>query len=242
MNLNLLKISGSTLALLSAAPAPEPVPRNAEPPPVLYYWHGTPVAGREDEAWTVVIRLENHFQANYLERAPVRVFTPAFGEQSSAHWFIPYADVVRGEEMGEVLSQDEGWRALMAQRAELLRTAENTGTFLFHLGGLPPRKAPKPYRWLQVTHSPLTKMPLAERLARRVVDHLEASYDQIDAHAYTSDMTDRGAIYWMVDFNNLAEWSSFRAELQRDDAYVEMFAEAEGLFFEDRTTDAMLRD
>ena len=240
MNLDLGKSAALTLAALAALPAPEPTPQAAELQPVLYYWEGSPLEGVEGDAWALVTQMENHFRANYFESSPVRVFTEAFEPERTAHWFVPHESVAQIATVRPLLEEDEGWGALVQRQAQLFDVG--TSTLLFHLGGLPPKKAPKAFRWLQVTHSPLTKMPLAERHARRVVEHLEAGYSEIDAHAYTSDLADRTAIYWMVDFDSVVEWSAFRLELQRDDEYIELFEAADGLFIEERTTDTMIRD
>ena len=245
MNLNLWKSPApvlAALAALSAAPSPAPCPQEPEYPPVLFYWINPTLEEAQDTAWPLVRQMENHMRVNHFEDYPARVFTEAWGAERTVHWFVPFADLADRFRVEPIVHGDEGWKALLARQEGAFDLEQARSYYLVHLGGLAPKKSPRQRRWLRITYSAPTKMPLAERFVRDVMNHLEASYDGIDAHAYTADFQDPSAIFWMIDYDTPESWTAFRAKLQADDAYVEMFERAEGLFLEDRTSEVMIRD
>jgi len=238
MNLNLWKSLGLALAALSAAPTPQ----EGAPPPVVYYWFNPVLEGAEDTAWPLVIQMENHMGMNHLDDYAARVFTEGFEEEQNVHWFVPFESLGEWHRASQVINKDEGWQALLDRQAGVFDLERSRELLLVHLGGLPPKKTPKPWRWLQTTHSLPSKRPQAERFARDVANYLEATYEGIDAHVYTADFDDPSAIFWMIDFDIPVKWTTFRAKLQGDDAYLELFERAEGLFLEDRTTEVIIVD
>jgi hypothetical protein len=247
MNLNLAKswfllLPALALAPATGSPGPAPTPQGGTPPPVLFYWSCPVVEAVESEAWSLVIQMENHMAMNHLDDYAARVFTEGFGETRTVHWFAPFESLAERIRVEEVVSADEGWQALLDRREGLFDLERLQLRHLVHLGGLAPKKTPKPWRWMQTTHSLPSKRVRAERFARDVADYLEATYDEIDAHVYTADFQEPSAIYWMIDFDSPVEWTAFRARLQGDDAYLDLFDRAEGLFLEDRTTEMIIVD
>jgi hypothetical protein len=230
------------LLVLASATRPEgTAARASDSLPILFYWTQPYVEGQEGQARTLMWQVEAHINANYADSVHVAVFEDIFGG-GTFHYFNKLADLPSAWELGDVLTRDEGWNAL-TERAETLfdERAAWRGN-LFPLAGAPFPPTPRPYRWLRVTRTHRSKLPLAQRFAARVVEHLEARYPEIDARAYSADLHDPGAIYWMFDYDDLAAWESVRARMLADDDYVALYEGADDLFIEEETKEWMIVD
>jgi hypothetical protein len=146
------------------------------------------------------------------------------------------ADVIARE---EVLQADEGLQALVDQVTAVCGEAP-TVTDVYPLGG--PNFDPRinSYRFFQTTRSPHSRVPLARSFARRVAEYLEARYEAMDVRTYSADAQDSTLIYWFYDYYSEASWDRIRLELLDDEDYLQLYREADGLFYDEDMTEAEL--
>ena len=113
--------------------------------------------------------------------------------------------------------------------------------YLFHLAGPLESTMDRAFRELTRTRSSYFNAPAARRLAIRIIEHLESTYDQVDARLYSPDIEDPQALYWMIDVESTSIWESFRRRLLADDTYIELMREGHALFHEDAESDLLAR-
>ena len=178
---------------------------------------------------------ENHPDAR------LRILTNSFTKNDTVHWFMEHEGLTARMQFERELETDRGWDAIMEEAAQNFDLENDFIVSLFPLGGAGLDDRSKPVRQLRVTHSSPERTLAAQRFARRVVEYLEATYEAVDARAYSADFSSPGTIYWMVDYENPSTWESIRGALLEDDAYSELLEGGEGLFLEESTVQ-MMRD
>jgi hypothetical protein len=205
-----------------------------EPRPVLFYREIPVVEGHWEDALELWSRHGAHFGANYHD--------DQFGASTEGvlRAFVVYPSYQESLETAAELAVDEGWQALQELGRDTL--LEERSLHLFPLGGADfDGFFEDSLAVLRVTRSPFSKVPEARNFARRVADHLEATYPGMDASTYSADLDDPTAIYWIFDHRDLAAWEHVRTLLVDDEIYLDLYREAEGLFLDDETTEVRIR-
>jgi hypothetical protein len=213
----------------------------AEDQSIIFLWKGPVRDGREgSDVSNILARYLAYTEVHYPD-SPVRVFSSRSRSSSFLYWFREHDDLASRQQLERTLGADEGWQALEREWGEHFGVEEEESiVYLFPIGGAARDDGSKFYRWLRVTRSPAMQVPLARAFAKKVVEHLEANYPGLEAPAYSADKSDPAAIYWMIDYESSSTWESIRARLLEDRTYVEMFREAEDLFFEEATSDFLV--
>jgi tetratricopeptide (TPR) repeat protein len=208
--------------------------------PVLIYAERPLPAHGDYDAGDLFVRVHNYAEANFASFGRGQSFTNRFGSPPTSHLFASFRDVESLLEFERQASRDEGWTALLGQ-VDAKVGVEGLRRYLFLLGGadaVPERG----YRWMQVTRASQPDVPLARRLARDLVEYLDEHYEQINARVYTADLHDPGALFWFVDYKNLAAWRAVQAALVSDEGYLELAAAGRELFLPEEPNEALLFD
>jgi len=220
---------------LALAASTDPGPRQeSEQTPVLFYREIPVVEGHWDEALDLWGRRGAHVRSNY------HLNPHDASSEGTLRVLVIYPSFEAALETVAEMARDEGWQALQELGRDIFR--EERSSYLFPLGGAAfDGFYPDSLAVLRVTRSPHSKIPQARNLARRVVEHLEATYPGLDASAYSPDLDDPEAIYWIFDYSDLATWERTRASLVDDRIYLDLYREAEGLFQDELTREVVLR-
>ena len=163
-----------------------------------------------------------------------------FRNNDTAHWFQEHPSLAARRSWENQMEDDEAWRGLTDSLAENFKMDEAQRTYLFHVAGPRTYDASKTIRRLRVTRAAPFKVPAARRFAARVVEYLEEQYEGLDARAYSADVHDPQAVYWMIDFDSTTVWESVRRYLLEDDDYIELMAEGDALFLESGTSELLV--
>ena len=217
-----------------------PAPLQDAETAVVFYWTGLPREESVSDARTLMLQLQAHIDSNYSQDYPLRVYGPVLEGVRRTHWFGTFSGIGDRIRVEQLLERDGAWQSMVDGLDDTFEPDSIWMGYLYHLGGASPAGGSTGERWVRTTYSPLMKMPAAQQRARRIAEHLEANYPEIDASVYTAEYHDRSMIVWMIDYHDLDAWSRFRAKLVRDDVYVDLYEGTEGLFLEQRTTETMM--
>jgi hypothetical protein len=230
-----LAVAGPLALAISPAPGSMTV-QAVEEMPMLFYWKG-PIGEGPDgsNVPNLLMRTTDYAKAHYPEM-PVRILM-GLTEGSTVYWFEEHESFAAQVQLGRKMQRDDDWRAINAEWDATFDQDRAETAFLFPLGGAGPDEGAKPLRWLRITHSPPALVLRAQRLAGRVAEYLEANYPGVDARAYSSDIKDASAIFWMIDYENTSSWESIRRRLLKDEEYARLFDGSESLFLEEAGTE-----
>jgi len=207
--------------------------RAAEPMPMLFFWHGRVAEGQsKGEIYGLLDRTKAYARTHYPE-SPVRIQLLSLGSSDALWWFREHDSVAARKQVEREVSGDKGWVALEDEWTVRFDQGSAMIYYLFPIGGAVRDDGSKPFRWLRVTHSPAIQLAPARQLARNVVEYLEANYPGVDARAYSADIDDPTAIYWMVDYESVSTWESIRRRMLEDEEYTRLFEGADDLFHDD---------
>jgi tetratricopeptide (TPR) repeat protein len=226
------------VALAAAAGSPQ----TPETLPLFLYRTQPHDEARSAEAWGLLRRMSTYLQVNYPQGGRPRVYLEAFGGETTAHWFRPYEDLAERLRFEVRGGRDSGWRALRDESEALFEGWPGSDRYVLPIGGARLEGGLRPFRELRVAQAVPSKVAAARRHARDVVEYLELHYPAIDAAAYSADLHEPQAIYWLIDYYDLSSWEAVRAELLDDDAYLALEREGEDLFLAEGAIDKMLVD
>jgi hypothetical protein len=229
-----LAVAGPLALAVSPTPGSKTV-QDVEEMPVLLYWKGPIVEGPGgSNIPNLLMRTGDYSKAHYPEM-PVRILMGLTGG-STVHWFEEHESFAAQLQCAREMQRDDGWRAIDAEWETAFDPDRTETAFLFPLGGAGSDEGAKPLRWLRITHSPPALVLRAQRLAGRVAEYLQANPPGVDARAYSSDMKDASAIFWMIDYENTSTFESIRRRLLKDEEYARLFDGSENLFLEEAGT------
>jgi len=233
------------LGLLATAPltlgaALEPAPEPAvETPPMLYYWRVSLRPENADAASSILRRMLAYERADPESPEP-RAMTNSLHQNNTAHWFMSYSDLDMHRHWERIRDEDEGWNGIVSGLNEAFQLESDLEALLFHVAGPIEEDRSKTLRHIRVTHSREFLAPTARSFAARVVEYLETNYEGLDARAYSSDLDDPGAIFWLFDYESPSTWEAIRHQMLADQEYAGLMRSGVDLFLDQVRNDVVL--
>ena len=224
------RLLGAALAAAAIPPGPPQEPTEPEALPVLECWFVVPQEERYREMANLQRRMRAHAQAEF-EEMDFRVFEQMYSDDQAFVSFFHYPDLKAERDGRTTRGGDAEWVEMFTAMVEASVAEGSTRSILLPVAGPAGRPRARVCRIFSRSRIHPFRRAAAQRRARELVDHLNATFEGVAAYAYVDDLGTPYDLYLFLDYEALWErnplgaatsWEATRRELLEDERYEEL--------------------
>jgi len=230
----LLALSAPALSLLLWVGArPAPLQGAAvETLPVIEVWYVVPQEDSERQVAMLQREMRTHAQEQFADMG-FAFYERIYADDDAFLSFIHYRDLAAERSGRDTRSSGAEWPGMFQQLVEMTSDEESYRSILLPIAGPASATKPKACRIFSRSRIPPFERARAQRRARELVDHLNATYEGLAAYAYIDDLGDPHDLYLFFDHEAVWErnpmgvstsWEANRRALLEDERYEELLS------------------